>query len=256
MDYILNAYVLKNKVPYDTIIKDDSQLKNQTFEEYVLYKIKQHVGKSDKELCEAYDREYNKNKAMWSDLAYRMLGIKGNHAEEFVKAGIVVKTIRIEANETIRESMSLPPFMFKDLVEEEWEMSMLYEYLSETKFLFVVYKHDGECYRLLNAQLWNMPYGDLYNIVYDGWINVQNVIKSGVKFQISDNYVRNNLPKKADNPIIHVRPHAQNSAFKLNCGYSKGDIKKNANELPNGEWMTTQSFWLNNTYILSQMEIK
>lgn len=29
-------------------------------------------------------------------LAYRMLGIKGNHAEEFEKANVVVKTIRIE----------------------------------------------------------------------------------------------------------------------------------------------------------------
>lgn len=28
-------------------------------------------------------------------LAYRMLDIKGNHAEEFEKANIVVKTIRI-----------------------------------------------------------------------------------------------------------------------------------------------------------------
>ena len=30
------------------------------------------------------------------DLAYRMLGIKSNRAEEFEKANIVVKAIRIE----------------------------------------------------------------------------------------------------------------------------------------------------------------
>ncbi len=29
-------------------------------------------------------------------LVYRMLEIKGNHAEEFVKANIVIKTIRIK----------------------------------------------------------------------------------------------------------------------------------------------------------------
>ena len=41
-------------------------------------------------------------------LAYRMLGIKGNHAEEFEKANIVVKTIRIGKNNKIKESMSFP----------------------------------------------------------------------------------------------------------------------------------------------------
>ena len=32
------------------------------------------------------------------DLAYRMLGIRSNQAEEFVKANVVVKAIRIEEN--------------------------------------------------------------------------------------------------------------------------------------------------------------
>ena len=37
-------------------------------------------------------------------LAYRMLGIKGNHAEEFEKANVVVKTIRIAKNNKIKEN--------------------------------------------------------------------------------------------------------------------------------------------------------
>ena len=68
-----------------------------------------HAGKTDKELCELYDRDYNNNKAQWSDLAYKMLGIKGNHAEEFIKANIVVKSIRLEQNGIMKESISLPP---------------------------------------------------------------------------------------------------------------------------------------------------
>ena len=53
----------------------------------------------------------------------------------------------------------------------------------------------------------------------------------------------------SDNGYVHVRPHSQKSAYKLHNGYRKGDILKDANELPNGEWMTTQCFWFNNTYI-------
>jgi len=41
----------------------------------------------------------------------------------------------------------------------------------------------------------------------------------------------------------------------LNNGFETGDIQKDANELPNGEWMTTQSFWLNNSYILSLLTL-
>ena len=41
-------------------------------------------------------------------------------AEEFEKANIVVKTIRIGKNNKIKESMSFPTFKFKELVQEEF----------------------------------------------------------------------------------------------------------------------------------------
>mgnify|MGYP000730241130 FL=1 len=91
-----------------------------------------------------------------------MLGIKSNKAEEFVKANVVVKTIRVENNNKIKEHMSFPIFRFKELVEEDWGNSTFGNYLRETRFLFVVYKFDenGEL-RLRGAQFWNMPYEDL-----------------------------------------------------------------------------------------------
>lgn len=256
MNYVLHAYVLKKQVPYEAIIKDKNELKVITFEEYILNKINRYVGKTDKELCRMFNRAYNKNKAQWSDLAYRMLGIKSNQAEEFVKAGIVVKSIRIEKNGVIRENMSFPPFKFKDLVKEEWENSEVYEYFSETRFLFVIYKNDGLCYEFLGAQMWNMPYNDLNDIVYRGWKDIQTCITEGVRIQKTGNKMKNNLPKKRDNPIIHIRPHAKKAAYKLHSGYQQGNVETDANELPNGEWMTTQSFWINNSYILSQLKFK
>ena len=59
--------------------------------------------------------------------------------------------------------------------------------------------------------------------------------------------------EKILNRIIHIRPHAGKSAYKLNNGYSKGDIEKDANVLPDGQYMTTQSFWINNNYILNEI---
>ena len=83
-----------------------------------------------------------KPKDLGAILAYRMLGIKSNKAEEFVKANVVVKTIRVENNNKIKEHMSFPIFRFKELVEEDWENSTFGNYLRETRFLFVVYKFD------------------------------------------------------------------------------------------------------------------
>ena len=155
--------------------------------------------------------------------------------------------------------MSFPPFKFKELVSERWEDSTIHEYFETTRFLFVVFKRDGKAYRLIGSQLWNMPYEDLNVIVKDGWSKIKKSIIDGVVFipkQTKKGIIyRNSLPKKCDNSIIHIRPHAKKSAFLFKDGKQIGDLS-NANELPDGQWMTTQSFWINNTYIFSQLKFK
>lgn len=256
MNYILQKYILKNdNCLFQSIVSNNEILKKQSFEEYVLEKINKNIGKSDAELCKHYNREYNNNESQWIHLAFLMLGIKGNHAEEFEKANIVVKSIRIEANGKMKENISLPPFKFKTLINEDWENSFLFNYFESTKFLFVIYKFDKTHYKLLGAKFWNMPHDD-FDIVKKGWQKIKDSIIEGVTFtpQKYGTKVRylNSLPKSKDNPIIHIRPHAAKSAFKFKDGTIIGDLS-NANELPDGQWMTTQSFWINNTYILSQI---
>ena len=258
MDYVLQTYILKQNLPYEKIVSEKISI---SFEEYIINKINANIGMSDEELCKKYHCEYTGNKAQWSNLAYRMLGIKGNHAEEFAKANIVVKTIRLEENGKNRENMSFPPFRFNDLVNEEWENSTIYNYFETTKFLFVIYKNNGKNYILLGSQLWNMPYKDLNDTVCKEWRYIQSLIKNGIKFDIKKDVkgnikVSNNLPGISDTEIIHIRPHAKKAAYKLANGFITGNIERDANELPDGQWMTTQSFWINNSYILKQLKYK
>lgn len=254
MDYVLHQYVLQDAVPYERVIK--GKLGKNSFEDVILEKITKHVGKSDRQLCAYYDREYNNNKAQWVDLSYRMLGIKGNHVEEFEKANIVVKSIRLEENGAMKESMSFPPFQFLDIINQDWEDSDIYEYFSETKFLFVVFKRKSNEYVLRGACFWNMPAVDLDGEVRKGWENVKDAIKRGIRFRINPNgTVSNSLPGKKDNRIIHVRPHANKAAYSLSNGFVRGNVERDANQLPDGQWMTTQSFWINNDYILEQLNI-
>lgn len=226
-----------------------------TFENYIISNINSHIGEWDNELCEFYNCEYDKNKSQWVELAYRMLGISSNKEEKLKKANIAVKTIRINKNGKIKESMSFPTIRFSELVHEVWEESYIYRYFSNTKFLFVVF-HEGENgYCFVGSHIWKMPDTDLDNVVKEEWLEVQQVLRAGVNLSVQKNAVKNNFPKKSETRIIHIRPKASKAAYKLKCGYSCGVIDKDADVLPNGEWMTKQCFWLNNDYILEQLSI-
>ena len=114
MTHVLQDYVLTHKLENESIIKNIDELKHLSFEQIIISKIERYKNKTDKELCSLFDREYNNNKSQWIDLCFRMLGIKGNHAEEFEKANVKVKAIRLEENGKNRESMSFPSFKYKD----------------------------------------------------------------------------------------------------------------------------------------------
>lgn len=181
MTYVLNHYIA-GKTSDNSILKDANALKDKSFEEILEDIVMKYVGMSDKELCELFGREYNNNKAQWNDLACKILGIRDEHADEFEKANIKVKTIRIEENNTMRESMSFPPFKFMDLVEEEYEDSALHDYFDETRLFFFVWKRDGDVYRVKGCQLWNMPHFDIDVTVRKEWEQYRHIIQYGVKF--------------------------------------------------------------------------
>ena len=257
------TYVITHYLPVNTsdnsILKDAHALKEKSFEEILEDIVMKYVGMSDKELCELFGREYNNNKAQWNDLACKILGIRDEHADEFEKANIKVKTIRIEENNTMRESMSFPPFKFMDLVEEEYEDSALHDYFDETRLFFFVWKRDGDVYREKGCQLWNMPHLDMNVTVRKEWEQYRHIIQYGVKFtkcvdSSGKMSFKNNLPNKSETEVIHVRPHATKAAYRFKNGEEYGNVERDANMLPSGEYMTTQSFWINNSYILKQLK--
>ena len=173
----------------------------------------------------------------------RMLGIKGRIAatEEFQKANIIPKTICIRFNDTIKESMSFPTFDFIELSKEDvWEESELYNYLAPTKFLFVIFREQNNLeWAFERIMFWNIPNNDLEE-VHKVWQRTIDIINEGVKLIPTSRGVKNNLPKKSENRVAHVRPHGRNGNDRL--------------PLPDGRMMTKQCFWLNNTYIAEQIK--
>lgn len=242
MTYVLKNYILGGKPLYESISSDR---KIDDIESYVVNQIAKYKGKSFDELCDIFGLDKLKRpKNLGSMLAFRMLDINGNNAEEFVKANVVVKTVRIEKNGKIKENMSFPTFKFEDLAEQEWEDSDLFDLLSSTKFLFVVYQGDENGnYVLDHAQFWNMPYDDLENEVKEVWEKTKAVLLNLPKELKNENgNYKGIFPKQSENRISHVRPHGRDS--------------KDTYTLPDGREYPKQCFWLNNSYILSIVQEK
>lgn len=258
MTIVINSIIHKSQST-ERIIKNISDLENKSFTDFIVSKINSHIGKTDKQLCYEYDLEYTNNKAQWINLAFRMIGISSNKAEEFEKANIKVKAIRINNKGKMEQNMSFPPFEYLSLIDEKWDTSSLHDYFDETKFLFVVFRQKGDSYVLKGCQFWNMPYTDLNTTVKAGWQQIVNVIKEGIKFSFKDTkngiVVENNLPGKKDNEIIHIRPHATTRYYRFPDGRIIGNGNpSDSNPLPDGTIMPNYSFWINNDYILKQLD--
>ncbi|MGX7405152.1 DNA mismatch repair protein MutH [Aerococcus urinaehominis] len=254
MTSFLNNYVFKGIDTYQSI--GESFASQEDFEKEVLAKIERYKGYSRADLVREFDLENITAKNLFSVIAMRILGITSSHAEEFTKSNTLVKTIRVEENNTIRENMSLSNINFREFVNTEWEDSDIYEYFETTRFLFVVFKNDGEDYCLSHAVFWHMPAQDLNGPLKQEWLANQQIIRNGIKFSLSGKRIFNNLPTAQETKISHLRPRAAQSAYKIaELNIERGNIEKDADQLPNGDYMTRQAFWLNKSYIGEIIEL-
>lgn len=235
MTQVLNRFVFGNEED-EHIIKDCSALQHKAFEEVIADSLSIYYGKSQDELRMLFgvtSTAKNVNEILLS----KMLGVEGrvSQTEEYKKAGIVPKTIRVQSNGNIKESMSFPTFKFTEIIEQDWESSDFRNYLEPTKFMFVIFQENtnGE-YIFSRVKFWNIPADDLEE-VHRVWERTVQVIKDGVVLTFDGKVTHNNFPKQSESPVAHVRPHARD----LNDTYP----------LPDGREMPKQCFWLNRTYI-------
>lgn len=255
MTYIINNYIFKGTETYESIINKPEELKNTTFEDLIVNKLNAYIGYSKQQLKNSFNLK-TESKQLFSTLAFRMLGIKSNNAEEFVKANIIVKAIKVEENGKIKYNMSFPTFTIKDLLQENWEDSWFYNYFSETKFLFVVYKHNGEDYVFSGAKFWNLSTTLLEEEAKNDWLKVKEAYEH-VQFYPKNNIISNNLPKAKDTNLFFSKLHTAKTAHIINgVGYGKGLDKYESytDILPNGDRMPIQSFWLNKNFVIKEIK--
>lgn len=233
MSYILNRYIVNKTEKYESVIKDAKILKEQTLEQYIISKLQPYYNQDIEFLKHKFNIPYKvSNKSFTYLLAKRMLEVVNEKIEEFEKANIKIKAIRLRPDGMPKESMSFPTFKYTEIINENWLDSELYETFSTTKYLFMIYQYlDDNTLIFKKAMFWNVPEKDLNTEIKRVWENTVEKIK---------NNEYDNLPKISESPILHVRPHGQNK----NDTYPTLDGKNS----------TKKCFWLNASYIKKQIE--
>lgn len=234
---------------YGKLIPSVAVAKKQTIEEIVIDKFKPYYGKTIEEILDITEVEINTTaKSFYANLTKAILGIElDKEVEEFEKAEIIVKTVRLKENDLPKEDISFPNFKYEEIVNQEWDDTDFKDIL-EHKFLFVFYQFENEELVLRRVKFWNMPYSDILE-AEKVWKKTKEIVKKGSIVKEIKNGIRyTNFPNKSFNSVSHVRPHATNAddTFSL--------PKKD--KLTKEKEYTKHCFWLNNTYVRDEIYLK
>ena len=248
LQYIKNTgkrAVVNFDLQVDEIVKTND-LKERSFEEIILSRFAPFFGKDYKEISSLLSKDESSSKSKYFDIANTIVSpdvSNVNHSEEFQKAGLTMKTVRIEENGGIKESMSFENIDYEEVFDNEnWYDSRLYE-LFTSRFLFVVYRRDSSRNIFINGKeekryildkvfFWTMPIKDV-DLAEEYWTNIRNCV---LENHIDPVY----FWKIKDHRNFHVRP--------------KGRVAIDLAYNPNGGFVKKYCYWFNSEYVKKIIE--
>lgn len=211
------------------------ELRTQSFEDILIRRFRPFVGKPYKTLAKKLHINIsNSPKNLFATIASAIASKKEhfnvNKSDEFLKAGLTMKAIRVQANGSIKEAMAFENIDYQEVYDNDnWFDSRLYEIFSN-RFMFVVFKEQTQGkgdYILENVFFWTMPQKDLEG-AETYWEDIRNNVLAN---QIDAQY----FWKASDDKNFHVRPKARDSR----------DLAEN----PNGGKCKKYCYWFNNSYV-------
>lgn len=187
-----------------------------------------YFGKTEKELRQEFGLSSSKH--LCARITRRILGMEeDSRIEEFEKAGIKTKTIRLKRSGLPKEAVSFPAFDYFKLLDRSFEESDFRSYLIQ-KYLFVVYREDATGdFRLSDVCFWQMPDADLEEACRCYEQMRDNVRKGRADISV----------KSTENRCCHVRPHGRDGGDTAPQPYGPDVVKK--------------SFWFNQVYLKEEI---
>lgn len=228
--------------------KTKSISKNTNIYEIVISKFKLLYGRNIKDIATSMNinvETLRNSKDFLSrfmiEIQKKLFGDKLTSLEEFQKSGIQVKNILLQSNGVPKEDMSFPYIKYTTIVEQAWDGSDIKSLFENEKHLWLIFKANQKYSRQkdldLNdivfekAMFWNMPIADLESDVKNVWLDTVNKIKAGIY---------NDFIRMSENPVVHIRPKAQNA----------NDVMATPQGIPQKK----KCFFLNRKYIAKQIK--
>lgn len=222
--------ILRKRQELGAVVRNAAVLEEVTFADYVIGRFREYIGLTARSIADRLSVDISSSKSMSYSLCRAILGVREKRIAEFEKAGVVLKTIRLNHDGGLKEAMSFSTIKYCEIVDEEsWQDSEWYDILTR-KFLFVVFRKsrdnvDVEAV-LEDVFFWSMPMSDL-DKARDFWIDTRDKVRVGDY----EHFIRS-----TEHPICHVRPKAKNS--------------QDMSETPQGGFAKKKCYWLNRPYVL------
>lgn len=250
-DSCYSNYIEVEKSGYELVT--EHELQDGSFENIILNRFKPYRGKNYVEICEMLGIEAYQSKSEYADvsalIASNKVSKRLSASEEFIKSGIVMKTVRLQKNGMPKESMSFKNIDYEEIFEnDDWFASETYE-LFTNRFMFVVYRPvDNEKITVFNNStksnvseqsyvldavfFWTMPASDL-EIARDYWESIRRAVMD------------NRISPEAfwsirEHKNFHVRPKAK--------------VKEDKAVNPNGGLCDKYCYWFNAEYVKKIIE--
>jgi DNA mismatch repair protein MutH len=211
-------------------------LKEESFETIILKRYFKYIGQGYEKIAKSLKVDLSKNPKNKFAMIASAIGTNGkrtniNATEEFLKSGLMMKAIRVQANGRIKESMAFENINYKEVYKEEneWIDSRCYDIFT-SRFLFVIFREQTQNsgdYVLDKIFFWTMPSADL-NVAEEYWKNIKQCVNDN---HIAPEY----FWKIGDHKLFHVRPK----------GRDVEDLAPN----PHGGKARKYCYWFNNEYI-------
>lgn len=162
-----------------------------------------------------------------------ILGVKQQKIAEFEKAGLRLKTIRLEPSGNLKESMSFQNIKYCEIVDEDkWEDSDWYDTIARHRFFFIVFRKNKNGIAkdavLEKVFFWAMPTSDI-EMAEIVWKDTRDKVKKGDYEHF--------MTLRSGNPVCHIRPKGKNSHELMRT--------------PQGGMAHKFCYWLNRAYVLN-----
>lgn len=176
-----------------------------------------------------------------------------NDIEDFVKIGLIAKSLPLDHNGKPKESMKLFTPNFKEWMEESaFEDSFLHDYFMEHQFLFIVYQYDSDSIRFKGFKRVVIPDEFIYDDVKKFWIDVRSLIKEN-KLRVEKRFRKDGKPimnKSGEQSEAPNFPKEKDYNVFMRGSTSESIEKLKTLEL-NGFRMIPQEVWLSKRATLS-----